>query len=135
ISVDLKTESVSPPPVEELELSSTQRLTNEVDIGDKKQHSSSELTTAADLLVDVNAVVNHAPSIANQLNAIVNYNQSTDQTALEQSATRIYVPVTELSFFGLRIFISRMHKRINIEDQSTGERWSLNALTMAVQSD
>lgn len=135
ISVDLKTESVSPPPVEELELSSTQRLTNEVDIGDKKQHSSSELTTAADLLVDVNAVVNHAPSIANQLNAIVNNNQSTDQTALEQSATRIYVPVTELSFFGLRIFISRMHKRINIEDQSTGERWSLNALTMAVQSD
>lgn len=46
-----------------------------------------------------------------------------------------YWHVSELSFFGLRIFISRMHKRINIEDQHTRERCSLNTRTMVVQSD
>lgn len=42
---------------------------------------------------------------------------------------------TEMMMFGLRIFVSRVHKRINIEDVNTGERWSLHLLSQQVQSD
>lgn len=43
--------------------------------------------------------------------------------------------ITEFEFFGARIFVSRIHQRINIEDIETGERWSLHLKTGKIQSD
>lgn len=42
---------------------------------------------------------------------------------------------TEFVLFGLRIFVSRVHQRMNIEDINTGERWSLQLNTQHIQSD
>ena len=42
---------------------------------------------------------------------------------------------SEFVLFGVRIFVSRTHKRINIEDTHTGERWSLHHPTGNIQSD
>ena len=43
--------------------------------------------------------------------------------------------ITEFEFFGARIFVSRTHQRMNIEDIETGERWSLHLKTGKVHSD
>lgn len=42
---------------------------------------------------------------------------------------------TEMVLFGLRIFVSRVHQRLNIEDVNTGERWSLQLNSQHIQSD
>ena len=42
---------------------------------------------------------------------------------------------SEFVLFGLRVFVSRTHQRINIEDTLTGERWSLHHPSQSVQSD
>lgn len=56
-------------------------------------------------------------------------------TALPKSEFASRKATTEFVVFGVRIFMSRVHKRLNIEDIDTGERWSLNVQTGQIQSD
>ncbi|MDO4699970.1 MAG: hypothetical protein Q4A69_04745 [Moraxella sp.] len=59
--------------------------------------------------------------------------KSSDSSAPCQMTPR--QATSEFVLFGLRIFVSRTHKRLNIEDTYTGERWSLHHPNQAIQSD
>ena len=43
--------------------------------------------------------------------------------------------VSHFEFFRWRIFVARLHGRVNIEDLATGERFSVQLHDMTVQSD
>lgn len=74
----------------------------------------------------------------------VDLNHSEVNTAIASSSSNVlaeknkkltYKATTEMHFFSWRIFISRMHQRINIEDCATGEHCSLYFTEQRLQSD
>lgn len=75
------------------------------------------------------------------------YNQSlmeVEDTELKMACSKVsvksskrlsYKATTELHFFNWRIFVNRLHQRLNIEDGTTGERCSLYLAEQRLQSD